>query len=76
LTQVYKEKQGQNTIRLNKNKRLILALRGVLVVVPRSSRLIPVDLDYWTEMILRKAHVLADDWRIESPDLIRQLMPE
>ena len=37
---------------------------------------IPIDLDYRTEMILRKAHLLADDWKIESPDLVRQLMPE
>jgi len=36
----------------------------------------PIDLDYRTETILRKAHVLADDWKIESPELIRQLMPE
>ena len=69
------EKQ-QNTTRLNKNKRVTLALRVVLVVVPRDSSLIPVDLDYWTKMILRKAHALADDWRIESPDLIRPLMPQ
>jgi hypothetical protein len=26
-------------------------------------------------MILRKAYVLADDWKIDSPDLIKQLMP-
>ena len=36
---------------------------------------IPMDLDYRTEMILRKAYVLADDWKIESPDLVQQLMP-
>ena len=34
----------------------------------------PIDFDYRTEMILRKAYVLADDWKIDSPDLIRQLM--
>jgi hypothetical protein len=34
----------------------------------------PIDLDHRTEMILRKAHLLANDWRIDSPDLIRQLM--
>jgi hypothetical protein len=34
----------------------------------------PIDLDYRTEMILRKAHLLANDWKIDSPDLIRQLM--
>ena len=36
---------------------------------------IPIDLDYRTEMILRKAYLLADDWKIESPDLVQQLMP-
>ena len=34
----------------------------------------PIDLDYRTEMILRKANLLANDWKIDSPDLIRQLM--
>src|SRR5439155_3010167 len=34
----------------------------------------PIELDHRTEMILRKAHLLANDWRIDSPDLIRQLM--
>jgi Domain of unknown function (DUF4132) len=34
----------------------------------------PIELDYRTEMILRKAHVLANDWKIADPDLIRQLM--
>ena len=34
----------------------------------------PIELDYRTEMILRKAYVLANDWKIDDPDLIRQLM--
>jgi hypothetical protein len=34
-----------------------------------------MDMDYRTETILRKACVLADDWKIDSPDLIQQLMP-
>jgi hypothetical protein len=25
---------------------------------------------------LRKAFILADDWRIDAPELVRQLMPE
>jgi hypothetical protein len=33
----------------------------------------PIELDHRTEMILRKAHLLANDWKIDSPDLIRQL---
>jgi hypothetical protein len=37
---------------------------------------IPIELDHRTELILRKAHVLADDWKINSPELVRQLMPE
>ena len=34
----------------------------------------PIDLDHRAQTILRKAHLLADDWKINSPDLIRQLM--
>ena len=34
----------------------------------------PIDLDHRAEMIVRKAYVLANDWRIDSPDLIQQLM--
>lgn len=34
----------------------------------------PIELDHRTEMILRKVHVLADDWKIDSEELIRQLM--
>jgi hypothetical protein len=37
---------------------------------------IPIDLDYRTELVLRKAYVLADDWKIDSPELVRQFMPE
>ncbi|WP_348262257.1 DUF4132 domain-containing protein [Telmatobacter sp. DSM 110680] len=37
---------------------------------------VPAELDYRTEMILRKAHLLADDWKIEDPELIRQFMPK
>ena len=34
-----------------------------------------LELDHRTEIILRKAYVLADDWNIKSPDLVKQLMP-
>jgi hypothetical protein len=34
---------------------------------------LPIDLDYRTETVLRKAHVLANDGHIDSPDLISQL---
>jgi len=37
---------------------------------------LPLDVDYRTETALRKAYVLADDWKIDSPELIRQLMPK
>jgi hypothetical protein len=37
---------------------------------------IPIDLDPRSELILRKAHILADDWKIDSPELVRQLMPD
>jgi len=37
---------------------------------------LPIELDYRTERILRKACVLADDWKIESADLTRQLGPQ
>ena len=50
--------------------------RALLDAVELDLSTIPIDLDYRTEMILRKAHVLADDWKIDSPDLIRQLMPK
>jgi hypothetical protein len=37
---------------------------------------ISIELDYRTETILRKAYLLADDWRIADPELIRQFMPK
>jgi hypothetical protein len=37
---------------------------------------VPIDLDPRTELILRKALILADDWKIDSPELVRQLMPD
>jgi hypothetical protein len=37
---------------------------------------IPIDLDFRTEQILRKALLLADDWKVNSPDLVRLFMPE
>ena len=37
---------------------------------------VPIDLDPRTELILRKAFILADDWKIDSPELVRQLMPD
>ena len=50
--------------------------RKILDAVALDFSAIPIDLDYRTETILRKAYVLADDWKIDSPDLIQQLMPK
>ena len=50
--------------------------RKILDAVSLDFAAIPIELDYRTETILRKAYVLADDWKIDSPDLIQQLMPK
>jgi hypothetical protein len=50
--------------------------RKILDAVTLDFAQIPIELDYRTETILRKAYVLADDWKIDSPDVITQLMPE
>jgi hypothetical protein len=50
--------------------------RKILDAVTLDFAQIPIDLDYRSESILRKAYVLADDWKIDSPDLIQQLMPK
>ncbi|HEV2115341.1 MAG TPA: DUF4132 domain-containing protein [Terriglobales bacterium] len=47
----------------------------VLNAVELGLEKLPLDLDHRTEMILRKAYVLADDWNIDSPELVKQLMP-
>ena len=48
----------------------------VLAEVELSLGDLPIDLDYRTELALRKAYVLADDWKITSSELVRQLIPE
>lgn len=48
--------------------------RKLLEKVPFDGSAFAIDLDYRVEMALRKAYVLADDWKIDSPDLIQQLM--
>ncbi len=50
--------------------------RTVLNAVSMDPNAFSVEFDSRSETILRKAHVLADDWKIDSPDLIKQLMPE
>ena len=56
--------------------RMLKIPRKILDAVALDFAAIPIDLDYRTETILRTAYVLADDWKIDSPDLIRQLMPK
>ena len=46
----------------------------LLDAVPLDIGSLTIDLDYRTDSILRKAHVLANDWTIDSPELVRQLM--
>jgi hypothetical protein len=46
----------------------------LLDAVPIDFSVFPIDLDHRSEMVLRKAYILANDWKIDSPDLIRQLM--
>jgi len=36
---------------------------------------LPVELDHRSEQVLRTAYLLADDWKITSPELIQQLVP-
>jgi hypothetical protein len=50
--------------------------RTVLNAVSIDPSALAIEFDSRSETILRKAHVLADDWKIDSPDLIKQLMPE
>lgn len=56
--------------------RLLRIPQKVLHAVELKLQDVPVDLDYRTEMILRRAYVLANDWNIDSPDLVKQLMPK
>ena len=48
----------------------------ILEAVTLDLTVIPIELDHRTEMVLRKAYVLAEDWKIDSPELVRQLMPD
>ena len=47
-----------------------------LMAVPLELTDLPIELDYRAEMILRKAYLLADDWKIKDPEPIRQFMPK
>lgn len=67
---------GGAFLRTESTVRWLRIPRKVLDAVSLDFAAIPIDLDYRTETILREAYVLADDWKIDSPDLIQQLMPK
>ena len=48
--------------------------RQELTAVSLDAEKWPVELDHRTESILRKAVYLAEDWKITSPEVIKQLM--
>ena len=54
--------------------RRIVIPQKLLDKVPLDFAAFPLELDHRAEMVLRKAYVLANDWNINSADLIRQLM--
>jgi hypothetical protein len=60
----------------DKSARWLRIPQEILSEVDLGLKDLPIDLDYRTELVLRKAYVLADDWKIDSPDLVRQLIPE
>jgi hypothetical protein len=47
----------------------------LLTAVPLELAELPIELDYRTETILRKAYLLASDWEIEDAELIQQFVP-
>jgi len=58
------------------NVRWLKIPQKLLAAVPLELDDLPTELDYRTEMILRKAYLLAKDWEIKDPELIRQFMPK
>ncbi|HYY72815.1 MAG TPA: DUF4132 domain-containing protein, partial [Candidatus Bathyarchaeia archaeon] len=60
----------------DKSPRWLRIPQKILSDVDLGLKDLPIDLDYRTELALRKAYILADDWKINSPDLVRQLMPD
>ena len=55
--------------------RLLKIPQKLLTAMPVELGDLPIDLDYRTELILRKAYLLADDWEIKDAELIQQFMP-
>lgn len=48
--------------------------QNLLDAVPLDVSAFLIELDYRTEMILRTAHLLVNDWEIDAPELIQQMM--
>ena len=67
---------GDAALITEKHKRRLKIPQKILSEVELDLKDLPIDLDYRTEQALRKAYVLADDWRITSPELVSQLMPK
>ena len=67
---------GGSALVTESDSRWLKIPRKILDAVSLDFTAIPIELDYRTETILRKACVLAEDWKIDSPDLIKQLMPK
>jgi hypothetical protein len=67
---------GGSALMTEKEFRWLRIPRRILDEVPLDFKTIPIELDYRTETILRKAYVLAEDWKIDSPELITQFMPK
>lgn len=62
------------TFRTPESKFRVLRIPQKLIdSVPLDFTALPIDLDHRAESVLRKAHILANDWEITSPDLIQQL---
>jgi hypothetical protein len=66
---------GRAALVTESDVRWLRIARKILDSLSLDSTAIPIELDHRTETILRKAYVLADDWKIDSPELIEQLMP-
>ena len=54
--------------------RRIVIPQKLLDKVPLDFGAFPLELDHRAEKVLREAYLLANDWHIDLPDLIRQLM--
>jgi len=67
---------GEDTLMTESTSRWSRIPQKVLNAVELGLEKLALELDHRIEMILRKAYVLADDWNIDSPELVKQLMPK